>query len=363
MIIAIHPSPGSFSDNWISYCKENNIKFKLVNCYSNNILEQLSDCSGLMWHWSHEDYKANLFSRQLTITLEKLGLQVFPNFNTSWHFNDKVGQKYLLEGIEAPLVNSYVFYTKKEAHIWINSTIFPKVFKLRGGAGSINVELVHSKKHARKLTNIAFGKGFSVINKFTRIKERFIEFNHKRNLNAFKKVITGLGRLFIPTETEKFFNREKGYIYFQDFVPNLNYDTRITVIGNKCFTIRRYCRKNDFRASGSGFKDYNPDLFDKEAIKLAFDITKKLKAQSLAFDFVKDGAQWKVLEISYGFVMGKTHNDCPGYWTDDLKWVNKAENPQNLILSNFINKIKEDTILSSLNLRNPHSFKHIVNAS
>ena len=340
MKIAIHHTPGSFSDKWLEYCEMNQIPHKLVNCYENNILEQLKDCNGLMWHWSHEDYKANLFARQLTITLEKIGLNVFPNINTSWHFNDKVGQKYLLKAIEAPFVNANIFYTKEEALQWINSTPFPKVFKLRGGAGSINVQLVKSKKRAKELTKIAFGKGFSVIDKYTRLKERILDFNQHRNIKSFKKIITGVGRIFIPTETEKFFSREKGYIYFQDFIPNLEYDTRITVIGNKAFTIRRYCRKNDFRASGSGAKAYDPELFEKEAIQIAFDVIRKLNAQCLAFDFVKDGTEWKIIEISYGFVMGKTQNDCPGYWDDNLNWINKLENPQHLIIEEFLGELK-----------------------
>ena len=73
---------------------------------------------------------------------------VFPNFNTAWHFDDKVGQKYLLEAIDAPLVPSYVFYSKEMALKWLEQTQFPKVFKLRGGAGSANVKLVQDEKRS-----------------------------------------------------------------------------------------------------------------------------------------------------------------------------------------------------------------------
>ena len=33
--IAIHHSPGSFSDRWIEYCEEKHITYSLVNCYDN----------------------------------------------------------------------------------------------------------------------------------------------------------------------------------------------------------------------------------------------------------------------------------------------------------------------------------------
>lgn len=68
----------------------------------------------------------------------------------------------------------------------------------------------------------------------------------------FFYILKGLLRYFIRTETEKFLIYHKGYIYFQDFIPNNNYDTRVKVIGNRCAALRRYNRKNDFRASGSG---------------------------------------------------------------------------------------------------------------
>ena len=106
MKIAIHEYAGSFSDRWIKYCDEKKVPYKLVNCYDSDIVSQLEDCQALMWHWNQNDYKAALFARQLTISLEKKGIKVFPDVNTAWHHDDKVGQKYLLEAIGAPLVKS-----------------------------------------------------------------------------------------------------------------------------------------------------------------------------------------------------------------------------------------------------------------
>jgi hypothetical protein len=97
MKIAIHDHTGSFSDRWIRYCEENQVPYKPVNCYDSDIVTQLDDCKGLMWHWNQNDYKATLCARQLTISLHKKGIKVFPDINTAWHPDDKVGRKYLLE--------------------------------------------------------------------------------------------------------------------------------------------------------------------------------------------------------------------------------------------------------------------------
>lgn len=341
MKIAIHKCEGSFSDRWISYCQDNNIEYKIVNCFDNDIIAQLRGCTGLMWHWNQEDYKALLFARQLTLSLENQGFKVFPNINTAWHFDDKVGQKYLLEATGAPLVRSYVFYSKKDALNWMNNTAFPKVFKLRGGAGSSNVRLVKTKNNAQRIINKAFNGGFPTVNKTSRLKNRIWTLRRDKDFAALKLVIRGIGRLFIPTEIERFSTNQMGYAYFQDFIPENDFDTRLVVIGNRCFGLRRYNRKGDFRASGSGVVAYEPELFDIKTIQVAFDIAKTLNTQSIAFDFILEVNVPKVIEISYAFTMGQVYDKCQGYWDRDMIWHNKPVNPQHFIIEDFIENLKK----------------------
>lgn len=339
MKIAIHPVEESFSSRWIQYCNENKISYKLVNCFDSDIVSTLDDCDALMWHWHQNDYKSALFARQLTLSLEKKGIKVFPNVNTGWHHDDKLGQKYLLEAINAPLVKSYAFYSKEDALNWANKTKYPKVFKLRGGAGSANVSLVKTKKRGRALIQKAFRSGFPAVNKVSRIKERLWILKRDKNVKALKGFIGGLGRILIPNEIEKFSHKEKGYVYFQDFIPKNEFDTRLIVIGNRCFGVRRYCRKGDFRASGSGIKAYNPELFDERCIKIAFDVAKKLGTQTIAFDFIWDKNLPKIVEISYSFIVGPFYDDCPGYWDENLNWCAKEVNPQYFMIEDFVKSL------------------------
>jgi glutathione synthase/RimK-type ligase-like ATP-grasp enzyme len=340
MKIAIHDNAGSFSDRWISYCLENKIDFKKVNCYDSDIINILDDCDGLMWNWNQIDYKAMLCARQLTKSLEHKGIKVFPDTNTSWHFDDKVGQKYLLEAIAAPLAKSYVFYSAEEALNWIKKTSFPKVFKLRGGAGSINVSLIKTQRAARQIIKKAFHEGFLPVNRAADLKHRFWVFRRDKSWNSVKKIIGGFGRLFFPTEFERFAHKQKGYVYFQDFIPNNDYDTRLVVIGNRCFGCRRYCRKNDFRASGSGLCKFEPELFDKNCIQSAFEIAEKLETRSVAFDFVMLEKTPKIVEISYCFPMEGASDCCVGYWDRDLNWYDSSLNLQYFMIEDFINDLK-----------------------
>src|SRR5690606_24051697 len=90
------------------------------------------------------------------------------------------------------------------------------------------------------------------------------------------------------------FPAEKGYVYLQKFLPDNNFDTRIIVAGNKAFGIRRFNRKNDFRASGSGKIDFAANQIDTHMVEIAFKVTEDLKAQCLAFDFVYEDSNPKI---------------------------------------------------------------------
>lgn len=318
MKIAIHHREGGFSGRWIKYCEKNGIDYKIVNAYDSDIVEQLEDCDAFMWHHHHGDYRDCLFAKQLIFSLENAGKSVFPSSNTTWHFDDKVGQKYLLESIKAPLVPSYVFYTKEEALGWLGRTSFPKVFKLRGGAGARNVKLVKNYHEGKKLINKAFGKGFPPFDRIGNLKERFN--NWRNGHDTLFGVCKGIGRLFISTEMAKMHACEKGYVYFQDFIPNNKFDLRVCVIGDKAFAIKRLTREHDFRASGSGMLVYDKSQIDERTVKIAFEINKKLKCQSIAYDFVLDEQNNPmIVEISYGYSV-EAYDYCEGYWTNDMQW-------------------------------------------
>ena len=295
-----------------------------VNCYDNDIVEQVKDCEALMWH-HHQGSPLDLIAaKPILFALEQAGIKVFPNFNTNWHFDDKLGQKYLLEAIGAPLVPTYTFYDKKTALAWTETTDFPKVFKLRGGAGSSNVKLARTKNAAIKLINKSFGSGFSNYDGFANLKERWRKFRLGKTTG--KDVMKGIIRLFVPPPYQKISGREIGYIYFQDFVPGNDHDIRIVVIGDNAFAIKRMVRKNDFRASGSGNILYEKIHFKERVIRLAFEIHENLRSQCTAMDFILDENEPKLIEISYGFDP-KGYERCAGYWDSSLKWYEGSFNP------------------------------------
>lgn len=335
MKIAIHHRNNSFSDRWIQFCQENSIDFKIVDAFHSDIIEHLKDCDAFMWHHHHADFKDVTAAKKILFALEHAGIKVFPDFKTGWHFDDKVAQKYLLEAINAPLVPSYVFYDKHQALDWAKETTYPKVFKLKGGAGASNVKLVKNYSQATGLINKAFGRGFAQFDRLGYFKERFNKF--KNGKDTFIGVLKGFARIFIVPEFAKKQPAEKGYIYFQDFIKNNDFDTRVVVISGKYAAAeKRFVRKGDFRASGSGEFSYNN--INIELIRIAFNVAKKLGLQAVAFDFIEDEKKGPlIVEISYGF--GTTGIKlAPGYWDANLSWYKGSLKLEEQILLDLIEK-------------------------
>jgi len=236
-----------------------------------------------------------------------------------------------------PHVPTYIFYDKNKALEWVKTTGFPKVFKLSKGAGSANVRLVKSKSEAEKLINTAFGKGFKPVASYFSDLSRKVK--KKKTLgNIFKALLRAPKTILAKFKMNAEMNREKGYVYFQDFIPDNTFDIRIVTIGNKAVALKRLCHENDFRASGSGAILYEKDHFSDETIQLAFNISGKLQSQCMAYDFVYDQGKPLVVEISYGFAY-YGYDDCPGYWDREMIWHEGKFNPYGWMVDDLIKDI------------------------
>lgn len=338
MKIAISHRKLGFSQGWIDYCIFNNIEYKIVNCYNNDIISQLSDCDALMWHLHHQSPKDVQFAKQLLYSVEISGKPVYPDFRTAWHFDDKLGQKYLLEAIGAPLVPSFAFYSLDDAIRWIKGTEFPKVFKLRGGSASINVKLVKSANQAIKLAKKAFSRGFMTYDSVFKLKDRWAKYrNGKETLTG---VLKGLARIIFPTLFSQTTRRERGYIYFQEFIPGNTHDIRVTYVNQRCFALRRKVRPKDFRASGGGLIDYDMSQIPEKAILIAFQVADKLKLQSAAFDFVLFKDEPMIVEMSYGFGYDADQFNH-GYWDQNLNYYPGTFDPYGWMVEDILERIEK----------------------
>ncbi len=337
MKIAIQNREGGFAKRWIAYCEKNKLDYILVDCFNTDIITvfKKENITHLMWHINHSSSKELMVYPYVMNAAEQMGIKTFPNFNTRWHFDDKVAQKYLFESIKAPFAPSYVFYEEEDAKEFLKTSELPLVAKLKNGAGSTNVKLIYTKEEGEEYIHKLFSEGIVAtpkalgnLNQKLRLAKEI-----KNPISLVKKTLS----FFKKNKKElTLTNSEKGYVYFQKFMANNKFDIRVIVIGDVACGVRRFTKNNDFRASGSGILDYDMSKIDINIIKTAFDVTEKINGQCLGFDFVfnSDGLP-QIIEVSFGFPE-KTCDPCPGYWKKDLSIVEGNFNPQEVIMDNFI---------------------------
>ena len=329
MKVAIHENK-SMSDHstywskpWIDYCESKNIDYSLVNCFDTNIISKLSEYDCLLWFFDNFVLQDMLFARSILNAAQKMGLKVFPDFNTSWHFDDKIAETYLLQTIDAPIPKSWVFYSKEEAVRWLKSKAhYPLVAKIRSGSGSHNVKLIETPTQAIKYADKMFGKGYrNVPNLLFKTKSNI---RSAGDWKTFKARLKRAPEFFSTLSHAKLLPKERGYVYFQEYIPNDGYDLKVVVIGDKLSYIGRKSRTGDFRASGGGSLFFDRSLVSPEIQKSAFEISSRLGFQCMGFDYVVDNRTNKgiIVEISYGFsyqalLQAKCFCDKAGNWHEE----------------------------------------------
>lgn len=335
--IAIHHRPGSFSDRWLAGCAPRGVKARVVDAYRSDVVRQLDGAAGLLWHFGH-GLPVDLMIARYVLQATAQRMPVFPDAATCWHFDDKVAQKYLLESVGAPVVPTWVFYDLESALAWIDRETFPKVFKLRRGSGSRNVQLVRTRDDARALARRAFSQGFRPSGGYVSDAWKLKKFWDRGELMPFLRSIPG--KVVSRRRLDHMAGREVGYLYFQEFIADNAFDTRVTIIGDRAFAFTRNVRPGDFRASGSGRIVYDRARIPLEYVATAFRVCRAVGAQSMAFDFLRDPAGQPLIgEVSYGYDAKPVH-DCEGHWDERLTWHAGNVWPEEAILDDLIERAR-----------------------
>src|SRR5699024_6023523 len=115
------------------------------------------------------------------------------------------------------------------------------------------------------------------------------------------------------------------------------------------FAFRRFNRPGDFRASGSGRIDWDPDQISEDAIRLAWRVAYRLQAQTFGVDVLRHGTQPVISELTLTYASWAVR-DCPGHWVLDgepdsgrLEWQEGTVEPADAIFEDFIAHIRGST--------------------
>ena len=281
-VIGIHPDrtgSGSYSEKLSKFFEDRGVAVRFLNLLDQDALEQARQCDGVMWRWAHNPQDKQS-ARRILYTIEHyLGIPVYPDTFTSWHYDEKIAEHYLLQALNAPMPKTWIFWNPEEALDWCKSAPYPVVFKLSCGAGSSNVLKIDSQSEAERLINRIFLQGIFpyTMNEFKtsglpRSTSQLMSFAG-RSMDAFGYIVSGE----YPRLHSHWWKPEHGYAYFQEFLEGNEFDTRVGTIGNRAFALRRFNRPGDFRASGSGIIDFDPLKIDSRCIEIAFEVSRKGK--------------------------------------------------------------------------------------
>ncbi|HNR40733.1 MAG TPA: hypothetical protein PKL65_00745 [Bacteroidales bacterium] len=284
-----------------------------------NFWNTIKEIDLLIYKWGHDHHNFQIATTILPIIEKIMGIKCFPDLSTCWHYDDKIKQYYLLKENDFPVVDSFVFWSKDAATEWLDEyDSFPVVHKLRNGSGSMAVKLVSSKREASRIISRMFGRGLLQTDVSLYHTAKTLNYNPTK---IFRHYAINFRNRFIYPEKQQFWTRHKNYAYFQKFLPDNQWDTRVTTAGNRAHAFRRFTRPNDFRASGSNKWDIDPAKIDMRMVRTALEISRKLRFQAMAYDFIFDeNNEPKIVEMSYLYGGAGYPDFMNGYWDENLEW-------------------------------------------
>lgn len=344
LTIGIHQKGCGFEQKWADALTARGAQVRWLDLYRSDPLEQVRGCDGVMWHFFHAPGDKQVAFPLLHVIETELGLPVFPDLRTAWHFDNKIAQTYLLQAHGIPMPRTWIFWREDEALAWAEQADYPVVFKLASGAGSMNVSLVRNAGEARCRIRRMFSRSGHIPMVYQPPKARPLERWWRELRNFGLRSLSAPAYVFLkryPPLPNKFWLPEKNYALFQEFVAGNPFDTRITVIGNRAFGYRRMNRPNDFRASGSGNFNVDPAAIDPRCIRLAFEAASRLGVQSMACDILLRGPEKQpvMTEVNYGYVDWMVER-CPGYWDSGLNWIAGRMWPEEAHVEDFLERIR-----------------------
>ncbi len=289
-----------------------------------------------MWRFSPDRPTRDFAQRFLTAVEDGLGKPVFPDRHTRWHVEDKVAQQLMFRALGVATPMTRIFRDRDQALAYLREAPFPLVLKLASGFQSRNVRILRGFDEARYFLDQLFGPGVTSLAYGPAGRLRTLA----RTVRQSANVLRGRSSPDPGPENE----RHQGYFLIQELVPHNEYDTRITVIGDRAFGFRRFNRPNDFRASGSGRIDWDPAEIDERTVRTAFGIAEDLQAQTVGIDALRQDDRILVLELTVTYASWLLR-ECPGHWRrkrrdpEKLEWVEGPMHPEDAIFEDFLERL------------------------
>lgn len=306
---------------WIVACEQykGELEYNVIDLTLNNWIDNIKSFNPsvcLLKPAGKTSLFRTLYQERVDVIVNDLGYKVYPFLDEVRIYENKRFFAYWAKanGVSHPQTD--VFYSKKEAKGFINSTDYPTVGKINIGASGNGVEILNDFDSASLYIARAFGEGLASktgpkLKKGKLIKRAWRKLTHPKELKNRLK-----------TYSEIAADKQKGFVIFQEFIPH-NFEWRAVRIGDSFFAHKKL--KIGEKASGALVKGYeNPPLKLFDFVKK---LTDKFNFRSVAVDiFETEFGEYLVNEIQCIFGQSDPYqmlvDDKPGrYIFQDEKWM------------------------------------------
>lgn len=225
---------------------------------------------------SSEDHELHYRSyiEDMVLGLSLAGALLIPDFPFLRAHHNKVFVEVLRQVSRIPEANTlraYPFGTFEDFSA--ASLSYPLVLKTGEGAGSTGVRLLHNAGQAR-----------TIVRRMSRCGDC---------LQAVKELIKRITRKgYSP------YSLHRRKFVVQEFLPNLAYDYKVLIYGNRVFVVRREVRDRDFRASGSGRLSWPRDVSDR-LLDFAWRIYLGFDVPHASLDIAESGDRFHLIEAQF----------------------------------------------------------------
>lgn len=242
---------------------------------------------------SSEDtgYFYKSYIEDIVFYLEINGTNVIPSYKLLRANNNKVFMELLRYSFGNVLSHGHdtkVYGSIEELKERASTLSYPVVYKQAAGAQSTGVgmarnykELIHNVKEIARTKNIF------------------------RELWEFGRSLKYPGYI----AQSKFRNK----FIIQNFIKHLNGDFKVLVFGDKFYVLKRDAKKNDFRASGSGIRNFIKEI-PKELLDFANKCYLLLNIPNASLDIAFDGNSFYLLEFQCLYFGSFTLTYSKFYW-------------------------------------------------
>lgn len=275
-VILKNETSGYHDEFWKIACEKYKIDYEIIDLMSDSWLTNIRRSDGdffLACLPGYQEHYKVMYDEKIYWIENVLRKKVYPSFNEIYVYENKRNFSYFAQVSGLPIPETHVFYSRKEANEFINTTQYPVVVKTNIGAAGTGVEILKTRNNAEKYIKRAFTGGIK------RKSGPNLQITTKRSL--LRRSIND-PKYFI--ERLKFYRKIRGerqtnFVIFQEYISH-DFEWRIVKVGDSYFGHKKL--KIGEKASGTKEKKY--DVPPGGLLDFVDSICEKCKFNMIAVD-------------------------------------------------------------------------------